>query len=359
MPFGLTNTPATFQSYIDDCQSPYIDDFAVCYLDNKLMYSAHQKEHEEHVGQVLQRLKEFGLYWKADKCQFGVSEVGFQGFVITPDGVGMELDRISTIEDWPTLWPVRDVQVLLGFMNFYWRFIRKYAKVTLPLTELLKKSETSCGKISEGSAKWECTREAKLAFRNLTRTFTETPILQNFDLAKPIILQMDATGFAISGILNQYDVSVVLRPASFYSRKSSPAEHNYDTYDRELLAIVEILKQWRHYLKGTNYKVLIRCDHMNLEYLQTSKVLSSWQARWSEILRLTTLSSSTWKAARTRPMAHPDGPIMRSATNGLWHDYWQLSQWNYTTIPCQQSLRPTLPTRWLSTSRWSLSTNQW
>jgi hypothetical protein len=102
MPFGLTNAPTTFQSYIDDCLWPYIDDFAVCYIDDILMYSKHEKEHEEQVRQVLQRLKECGLYCNAEKCQFGVSEVSFLGFVITPYGVGMESDRISTIEDWPT-----------------------------------------------------------------------------------------------------------------------------------------------------------------------------------------------------------------------------------------------------------------
>jgi hypothetical protein len=99
MPFGLTNTQASFQSYIDDCLRPYIDDFAVCYLDDILIHSPNEKEHEEHVRQVLQRLKEFGLCCKAEKCQFGVSEVGFPGFAITPDAVGMESDRISTIDD--------------------------------------------------------------------------------------------------------------------------------------------------------------------------------------------------------------------------------------------------------------------
>jgi len=86
-------------------------------------------------------------------------------------------------------------------------------------------------------------------------TFTEAPILQRFDLAKRISLQTDASGFAIAGILNQYDVVWVLRPVNFYSRKCSPAEHNYDTYDWDLLAIVETLKQWRHYLEGANYMV--------------------------------------------------------------------------------------------------------
>jgi hypothetical protein len=77
------------------------------------------------VRQVLQRLKEFGIYCKAENCHFGVSEVGFLGFVIIRDGVGMESDRIATIEDWPTPKSMRDVQVLLGFTNFYRRFIRK------------------------------------------------------------------------------------------------------------------------------------------------------------------------------------------------------------------------------------------
>jgi len=156
MPFGLKNAPATSQAYIDDCLRPYIDNFTIWYLDDILIYSTNEKEHEDHVRKVLQRLQEFGLYCKAEKWQFGVREVSFLGFVINSDGIGMESDRISTIEDWPTLESVRDVQVLLGFRNFYRIFIRKYAKVTAPISNLLKK---------QGSWKWEWTRDAELAFR--------------------------------------------------------------------------------------------------------------------------------------------------------------------------------------------------
>jgi hypothetical protein len=148
-----------------------------------LIYSAIAKEHEDHVGQVLLRLKEFSLYCNAEKCQLGVSEVGFLEFVISPDGVGMKSDRISMIEDWPTPKSVRDLKVLLRFTNFYGRFVRKYAKVTLPLTGLRKKSHTSRGKTSEGSARWKWTWEAMLAFRKLKWTLTEAPILQHFDPA--------------------------------------------------------------------------------------------------------------------------------------------------------------------------------
>jgi hypothetical protein len=95
---------------------------------------------------------------------------------------------------------------------------------------------------------------------------------------------MDASGFEIAGILNQYDGFSILRPVNFNTQKCSPAEQNYDTYVRELSAIVETLRQWRHYLEGANHKILIQCDHKNLEYFQTSKVLSRRQARWAEIL---------------------------------------------------------------------------
>jgi len=168
MPFGLTNVPAMFQAYIDNWLWPYIDDFTVCYLDNILIYSTNEKEHEDHVRKVLQRLQEFGLYCKAEKCQFGVREDGFLGFVINSVGIGMESDRISTIEDWPTPESVQVVQVLLGFANFYRRFIQKYAKVTALISNLLK---------TQGSRKWQWTRDAELAFRMLKKAFTESPIL--------------------------------------------------------------------------------------------------------------------------------------------------------------------------------------
>jgi len=148
MPFGLTNAPATFESYIDDCLWPFIDDFTIGYQDDILIHLRNEEENKEYVYQVLLWLKEFGLYCKAGKCQFWVSEVSFPAYVVTPDGVGMDSDWISTIEDWPTPKSDREVQVLL-------RFIWKYTKVSLPLMELLKKLDTSQGKKLEGSAKWE------------------------------------------------------------------------------------------------------------------------------------------------------------------------------------------------------------
>jgi hypothetical protein len=139
--------------------------------------------------------------------------------------------------------------------------------------------------LKKSRERWEYTAGADIAIQKVKRAFTEAPIFQHFDAEKPITLQTDASGFAIAGILNQFDGFGVLRPTSFYSRKCTPAEQTYDdTYDCELLAIVASMKQWRHHLEGARYKILIQCDHKNLVYFQTTKVLSRRQARWAAIL---------------------------------------------------------------------------
>jgi hypothetical protein len=154
MPFRLSNAPAMILAFISLCLQPYIDDFTVSYVDDMLIYSTNEKEHEAHVRNVLQLLNAIGLYCKTKQCQFAVQEVGYIGFVISSAGIGMESDCMSTIEDCPTPESVQEVQVLLSSANFYRRFIRKYAKVMAPISNLLK---------TDGLWKWEWTRDAELA----------------------------------------------------------------------------------------------------------------------------------------------------------------------------------------------------
>jgi hypothetical protein len=118
----------------------------------------------------------------------------------------------------------------------------------------------------------------------LNRPFPDAPILNHSDPVKPILLQIDGSGFPIAGILNPYDRFGIHRLVNCYSQICTAAEQNYDTYDRELLAIVETIKQWRHSLEGANYQVLIQCDHENIEYSKMSKVLSRREAGWAEIV---------------------------------------------------------------------------
>jgi len=273
MPFGLCNAPATFQAYINDALRDYLDEFCIAYMDDILVYTnGSHEEHVEHVRKVLQRLQEHELYVKLEKCEFSVQRTNFLGFIISPEGVEMDPARIATIIDWPVPKSVHDIQVFLGFANFYRRFIEGYSRVVLPMTNLLRKS-----------SKFLWTSQAQEAFDKLKKSYTTAPILKHFDPDLPITLHADSSGAAISGIISQPHDGV-LHPVAFWSRKCIPAECNYDIHDREMLAIVESMKHWRHYLEGAKYPIQIRSDHKNLETFMTTKMLNRRQARWAEFL---------------------------------------------------------------------------
>ena len=267
MPFGLTNAPASFQAYANDCLREFLDVFCVVYLDDVLIFSDTLEEHVGHVKQVLSRLRKYGLTCKLKKCEFHSTSLSFLGFVISPDGISMEPDRVAAITDWPVPTSVHDVQIFLGFANFYRRFIDGYSRIVTPITSLLKKGQQFI---------WSSA--AQSAFDDLKLRFTSAPVLKHFDPDRPIRIHTDASGFAISGIVSQLHDSH-WHPVAFYSRKCTPAELNYDTPDREMLAIVDSMRHWRHYLEGSRHPIQVFSDHKNLTSFMTTKVLNRRQAR--------------------------------------------------------------------------------
>lgn len=126
--------------------------------------------------------------------------------------------------------------------------------------------------------------EAREAFRKLKEMFTTAPILTTFDPDNHLVIETDASGFAISGILSQPDDQGRLRPLAYYSRKMDPAERNYEIHDMELLAIVESFRQWEHYLEGSKFTIDVFSDHLNLTRWTSDKKLNKRQIRWAESL---------------------------------------------------------------------------
>lgn len=273
MPFGLTNAPATFQGFIQYIFRDLIDQGVVAYIDDILIYSKTLEEHERLVAEVLSRLAKHNLAAAVDKCVFHVHEVEFLGYVISQDGIAMAEDKVESIRKWEQPKNVKDVQAFLGFANFYRRFIEGFSRAAKPLTDLTKKT----------LGKFQWTAEADKAFKTLKAKFTEAPILKHFDPEKQAILETDASDFAIGAVLSQHH-DKRLHPVAFHSRKMSPAEMNYEIHDKEMLAIVVALEDWRHYLQGGKFPVLIYTDHKNLEYFMTTKTLNRRQARWAEKL---------------------------------------------------------------------------
>ena len=128
-------------------------------------------------------------------------------------------------------------------------------------------------------------QECEDAFQLLKSKFTSRPILKDFDPDLEIMVETDAYNYLSAGILSQYDKQTgILHPVAFFSKKHSPAECNYEIYDKELMAIIQCLEEWRAELESTLHLIQILCDHKNLEYFMSTKLLNRRQARWSEFL---------------------------------------------------------------------------
>jgi transposase InsO family protein len=273
MPFGLTNAPAAFQRFMNDIFSDLLDVYVVVYLDDIMIYSEDPEKHPEHVREVLRRLRAHDLFCKPEKCEFHANRIEFLGYVVSSEGILMDPGKVKAISDWPEPRNLRDVQSFLGFANFYRRFIHAYSDIVIPLTRLTRKSTT-----------FVFTPECRSAFNALKSAFVSAPVLQHFNPSLPLTVETDASDYAVAAILSATLPSGELHPVAFHSRTLSPTELNYDTHDKELLAIFEAFTIWRHYLEGTTYTVDVITDHKNLEYFGTTKMLSRRQARWSEYL---------------------------------------------------------------------------
>ena len=275
MPFGLTNAPASMMRLMNNILHAYLDIFVIVYLDDILVFSSTEEEHIIHVRKVLQALGDKQLRLEPDKCEFHTQRTEFLGYIITTEGVEMDPKKVEAVKDWPRPESVKDVQSFLGFANFYRRFIKGYSAIASPLTELTKKGET-----------FEWTDVRQKAFDKLKEAFTTAPILQTFDPELQLVLETDASDYAIGACLSQqkHGDNEKPRPVAFFSRKMQQAELNYEIHDKEMLAVVEAFREWRVYLEGSKYPVRVFTDHKNPTYFTTTKQLNRRQTRWSEFL---------------------------------------------------------------------------
>jgi hypothetical protein len=272
MPFGLCNAPASFQEFINDVLGDLLDDSVSAYLDDILIFSTDVEKHEAQVKEVLRRLRKYGLVVKLEKCIFSAKEVPYLGFIVGPGYVRMDPTKVASVVEWPTPTSVLEIQIFLGFANFYRRFIRSFSKIAKPITKLLKKEE-----------KFHWGAEQQSAFDQLKELFISSPVIHTFERERETVLETDASDFALGAVLSQVS-NGKLYPIAYHSRSFVPAEQNYEVHDKELLAIVDSLKEFRHYLQATERPFLILTDHKNLEYFHTTKILNARQINWSQLL---------------------------------------------------------------------------
>ena len=304
MLFGLVNTPVMFQGYINGVLHDCLDVTCLAYLDDILIFSEDEAENTEHVREVLRHLGKASLYLNLEKCEFWTKQVGFVGYIVMPGGIAMELDQVSSIHDWPAPRSHRDIQVFLGFVNFYWCFVAYFSWIVWPLTALLVG-----GKVGRFSKVFELTKEVRTIFEELKVAFTTAPVLWAYNTNLPVRLETDASGFAILGILSQQNneespEKCHWHPMAFWSCQMLPAEQNYHARQTELLAIVMACKHWHHYLDGADAPVNILSDHGNLRNFMTMKELVGRLAQWWELL-LGFRINVVWCPGKDNPV---DGP---------------------------------------------------
>ena len=270
--FGLTNSPATFQTMMNDIFHDLIMEGVVAvYLDDILIYTKTREEHRDVTRKVLERLREFGLFLRLEKCEFEQMSIEYLGVIISFNQVRMDPVKIAGVTQWPTPTSKKEVSAFLGFINFYRRFIESFSHVARPLFDLTRKD-----------VNFTWSSDAEAAFNELKQRITSSPILILADDSKPYRLEADSSNYATGAVLSQQSSEDgKWHPVAYYSKSLSLVERNYEIHDKELLAIIRALEEWRHFLEGAQHPVEIWSDHKNLEYFRTARKLSRRQARWS------------------------------------------------------------------------------
>ena len=262
MSFGLTNASVAFQWFMNDIFSDLLDVCVMIYLDDILIYSNNMSKHHQHVKEILKYLHKAGLYAKAEKCEFHSESVEYLGYILSSSGLTMSDDKVKIIQDWPEPKKVKNIQSFLGFTNFYRQFIFNYSDIVIPLTHLIQKD-----------IPWKFDSSCQDAFNSFKKAFTSTPILTYWIPDAQLIVETDASDYALIAILSIVNEDNEVHQVVFHSRTFTVVELNYDTHDKELLTIFEAFKIWWHYLEGPAYLINIVMDHKNLEYFSTTKVL--------------------------------------------------------------------------------------
>ncbi|KAF8751798.1 hypothetical protein RHS01_08356 [Rhizoctonia solani] len=216
MTFGLTNAPAAFQHFMNKLFKDLLDVCVIIYLNNILIYSKNEVDHTKHIHKVIQQLMENQLFCKASKCTFHITSVEYLGIIVLDKGFSLDKLKIQAVQEWPT--PQR------------------------PLHNLVKKDTP-----------WKWDTKEQEAFQDLKKAITNAPVLCHANPAKPYFLETDASGAALGSVLSQQQEDGRLHPLGFLSESFKGAEQNYNTHDKELLAIIRSFEYWRIFLEGTGH----------------------------------------------------------------------------------------------------------
>ena len=270
MPFGLCNAPATFERLMDRVLCGMRWSRCLVYLDDVISFGKSVPEAIRRLEEVLCRLSDYGLQLKAKKCTFMQTEVGFLGHIVGRSGLACDPDKLSAVRNWHEPTKLKGVRQFIGFVGYYRRFVKDFAKLADPLVSLTRKG-----------APFLWGQDQQDSFDSLKACLLCAPILGFPTENDRFVLDTDASLFAIGGVLSQIqnEEEVVI---AYASRSLRLSQRRYCTTRREMLAAVVMCTHFRSYLRGSQFT--LRTDHSSLRWLQKFKNEDGMLARWYLLL---------------------------------------------------------------------------
>uniref|UniRef100_A0AB38Z1K8 RNA-directed DNA polymerase n=1 Tax=Biju errantivirus TaxID=3078397 RepID=A0AB38Z1K8_9VIRU len=276
MPFGLKNGPAIFQRAIDDVLRKYIGKICYVYIDDVIVFGKTFHETLKNLNTILRTLNDANLKVQLSKSEFLHDKIEFLGYIVSANGIQPNGKKIETIAKYPCPKNLKELRSFLGMMSYYRRFIKDFAKIAKPLTNILRNQDNAGSNkiIDLGIKEKEC-------FENLKKLLSSSDILAYPNFKNPFILTTDASDFAIGAVLSQ-EFNSIEKPIHFASRTLSKTEEKYSAPEKEMLAIFWALQTFRNYLYGTKVKILT--DHQPLTFALSKKNTNAKLKRWKAYL---------------------------------------------------------------------------
>lgn len=270
--FGLKNAPAAFQRLMSTVLNGINFKFTLVYVDDILVHSPNFEQHLSHLQMVFDRLRQANLRLQPKKCKLATKKVEYLGHFFSSKGIEVNPKLIESVQSFPIPKSQKQVKQFMGLCNYYRKFIHKFSEIAQPLYELTK---------LDNSFDW--TDRCQEAFDTLKTRLTSTPILVLPDMSKPFTISTDASNTAIGFILGQADSKNRERVIAFGGRGLHKNERNWPIYEKECLALVEAIKQFRPYLTSTKFTVYT--DNFGVKHFQKLKDLNGRKGRWAMFLQ--------------------------------------------------------------------------
>jgi hypothetical protein len=268
VPFGLRTSVAALNRCLHQLLGPEVLSLTTLYVDDILITSKSIEEHIQHISKLLTRLRELKLTLKFSKTLLCRDECPFLGHVLTPNGIKIDEKKLQGIDDFCSPTRKEKLQEFLGMCVYLQRYHPRYADTAAILYELLQKGH-----------KWQWGSLQETAFCALKKLFHEATMLHHPVPGREFFLETDSSSFAIGAVIYQRDDQGRDLLISCCSRTLKKSERNYNTTEKELLAIVWALTKFRYYI--ANSPITVRSDHQALSFLMRCRLLNGRLTRWA------------------------------------------------------------------------------